>query len=333
MRFDHLDYWKAITLYGLNVATYKPALATCILKEAKRGTSILNWEDLSSSFLSEYILRLKNNNMPQQTNPGRQTKLERIVRQLDLGKIDFGQAVNMVSKDGFTDVVPRFHNIGNDRQFASDYFYETDFGKNLILKSSLQDIAEKDSETLLEEVTARWSLLEGAFSINHSNFDLQLANDIRDVYLQKGYERTPLTQNLPFLSGYQGNTCFYCAEELEDIAVDHVLPRQVVHHDEIWNLVLAHGHCNQLKSDLLVGPHFIEKLITRNENIMGSNHPWKSKIQEQLGTTPAARARKIRVEFEKVKAARGSTYWGGVSNYNPEIDPFFRRLITQLSKR
>jgi hypothetical protein len=73
----------------------------------------------------------------------------------------------MVSKDGFTDVVPRFHNIGNDREFASDYFYETDFGKNLILKSSLQDIAEKDSETLLEEVTARWSLLEGAFSINH----------------------------------------------------------------------------------------------------------------------------------------------------------------------
>ena len=137
----------------------------------------------------------------------------------------------------------------------------------------MQHIAENYSESLLEEVTARWSLLEGAFSINHSNFDIELANDIRDVYLKNGYERTPLTQNLPFLSGYQGNICFYCAEELEDIAVDHVLPRQVLHHDEIWNLVLAHGYCNQLKSDLLVGPHFIEKLIIRNENIMGSSHP------------------------------------------------------------
>ena len=28
----------------------------------------------------------------------------------------------MVSKDGFTDVVPRFHNIGNDSDFALDYF-------------------------------------------------------------------------------------------------------------------------------------------------------------------------------------------------------------------
>ena len=35
MNFDHFDYWKAITLYGLNVATYKPALATCLLKAAR----------------------------------------------------------------------------------------------------------------------------------------------------------------------------------------------------------------------------------------------------------------------------------------------------------
>ena len=120
---------------------------------------------------------------------------------------------------------------------------------------------------------------------------------------------------------------------MEDVAVDHVLPRQVLHHDEIWNLVLAHGYCNQLKSDLLVGPHFIKKLIARNENIMGSSHPWKSKIQAQLGTTPKARATKIRNEFEKVKAARGSNYWGGTASYNPENDPFYRRLITQLNKR
>ena len=81
VHFDHLDYWKAITLYGLNVAvTYKPALANCILKEAKKGTSVLKSEDLSSSFLREYISRLNDNKMLQQTNPGRQTKLERIVR-------------------------------------------------------------------------------------------------------------------------------------------------------------------------------------------------------------------------------------------------------------
>jgi FtsZ-binding cell division protein ZapB len=39
------------------------------------------------------------------------------------------------------------------------------------------------------------------------------------------------------------------------------------------------------KSDKVVGNHFMEKLIQRNENIMGSNHPWKHKISSDLGRT------------------------------------------------
>ena len=73
-----------------------------------------------------------------------------------------------------------------------------------------------------------------------------------------------------------------------DVHVDHLLPRQVVLHDEIWNLVLAHGFCNENKTDRLVGEHFIEKLIQRNENIMGSNHPWKKKIEQAFGEYKAA---------------------------------------------
>lgn len=243
----------------------------------------------------------------------------------------FLEACHAVGKDGFTDVVPRFHNIGADSNFASNYFYETDFGKKLILKNSLLSITDDNFSELLEETESRWSLLEGAFAINHKDYDFQLANDIREIYLKDGYDRKPLTQNIPFLSGYQGNVCFYCAEVLTDIDVDHLLPRQVIQHDEAWNLVLSHRHCNQLKSDLLVGPHFVEKLIQRNENIMGSNHPWKAKIQSQLGNTPKKRASSLLKHYENVKAARGQSYWGGISSYNPETDPFYRRLITKLN--
>jgi hypothetical protein len=99
--------------------------------------------------------------------------------------------------------------------------------------------------------------------------------------------RKPLSNNIPFLKGYQGNVCFYCGEHIDDsdIHVDHVLPRQVVRHDEIWNLVLSHSLCNLHKDDFLVSKHYLEKLILRNENIMGSNHPWKKKISETLGAT------------------------------------------------
>ena len=43
--FANIEYWKAITLLGLNVTTYKPALAKNILLFAKKGYSNIKWHD------------------------------------------------------------------------------------------------------------------------------------------------------------------------------------------------------------------------------------------------------------------------------------------------
>lgn len=329
--FTDADYWKAITLFGLNAATYKPALAKTILKSASEGLTSIAWEDLADRFLKEYELRLSDSLMPQQNRPGRISKLEKTISKLKISSISRTDAVSLVAAEGFEDVVPRFHTIGRDKKFAENYFYEFDYGKSLHLKDSILQLATSEFDELISEVDARWSLLEGAFEIAHSQINLTLANDIRETYLESGYERKPLTNNIPFLSGYQGNVCFYCGEELTDIDVDHVLPRQIVTHDEIWNLVLAHRHCNQLKSDNVVGPHFIEKLIRRNENIMGSNHPWKSKIKNALGENPSDRASNLKLHYDNVKAVMGPAYWSGDKGYNPETDPFYKRLITKLN--
>lgn len=167
--------------------------------------------------------------------------------------------------------------------------------------------------------------------MRHEHYEL--ANDLRFTYLKQGYKRKSLTPNIPFLQGYQGNVCFYCGEPMapDDVQVDHVLPRQVVQHDEVWNLVLAHSLCNGLKQDRLVGRHFIRKLIARNENIMGSNHPWKARIASALGGTPQARSSTVTMHYEKVKLILGADYWGGSPSYNPERDPFYARLITVLN--
>ena len=331
--FTDSDYWKAITLFGLNAATYKPALAKTILKSASEGLTSIDWEDLADRFLREYEIRLSDSLMPQQNRPGRISKLEKTISKLKINSISRTDAVSLVATVGFEDVVPRFHTIGRDKKFAENYFYEFDYGRSLRLKDSILQLASSEFDELISEVDARWSLLEGAFEIAHSQIDLTLANDIRETYLKGGYERKPLTNNIPFLSGYQGNVCFYCGEELTDIDVDHVLPRQVINQDEIWNLVLAHRHCNQLKSDYLVGPHFIEKLIRRNENIMGSNHPWKAKIRSALGEHPSDRAGSLKLHYDKVKAVMGQAYWSGDKGYNPAIDPFYKRLITQLNMK
>ena len=333
-QFTNSDYWKAIILYGLNAATYKMALAQCLLDFSKTGKQTVEWNDLATAFYNKYKFRLSRNPMPQQATPGRMTKLERIVREETLGQITNEQAIEKVALEGFQDVVPRFHTISRNKHIVKGLFYDFDYGKRLNLKDTIFQIGETSLNELEDEIEARWNLLEGAFSINQSQQSYQLANDIRDIYLLNGHERTPLTHNIPFLTGYQGNVCFYCGEELgADTHVDHVLPRQVISHDEVWNLVLSHEHCNLQKSDKLVGPHYIEKLISRNENIMGSNYPWKKKIEASLGKNPRARAQALQHHYDQVNIARGRDYWGGTPGYNPESDPFYRRLVTALNNK
>ncbi|NAZ53260.1 HNH endonuclease [Vibrio toranzoniae] len=330
MNFTNEDYFKGIILFGLNAATYKMGLAQVLINAARNDINSFDWGELSSNYFDSYLHRLEKNPMPQQGNPNRLTKMERIVKEFQIGEVTREGAIKKVAENAFVDVVPRFQTIGTDKNIVSECFYEIDMGNRLIIKDSLLSLTSEQLDMLEAEVLARWGLLEGAFSINQTSF--HLANDIREIYLKDGYERKALTNNIPFLSGYQGNTCFYCGEVMgADIHVDHVLPRQVINHDEVWNLVLAHSDCNLLKSDRLVGDHFIIKLIARNENIMGSNHPWKAKIQSVLGTTKNRRSSSIRKHYDNVKTVLGNYYWGGSEAYNPATDTFFRRLITQLN--
>lgn len=333
MEFTNSDYWKAIILYGLNASTYKMGFGLGLIEAARQNKNELNWHELSNIFLTNYEKRLADNVMPQLSHSNRLTEMEKIVRKLSLGTIQRDEATSLVGKNAFNDVVDRFHTIGINKNLAKDKFYETQFGKKLILKDTLLAFSDEQLNELEEEIKSRWALLEGAFQINKENFDL--ANDIRDIYLLQGYKRKNLTTSAPFLYGYQGNTCFYCAEPILGVKhVDHVLPRQILQHDEIWNLIVAHADCNLMKTDRLVGEHYIRKLIERNENIMGSNHPWKEKIKKALGSTPSKRASKLRYHYENVKVVLGTNaYFGGHENFRPDLDPFFRRLITQLNNK
>lgn len=331
MDFEDSDYWKSIILYGLNQATYKIALGKTLLSFALQQKTLVTWEELASEFFGQYRQRLQvTEPRPQQSIPARQTKMEQIVREYEQGRISSSTAIEKTGSEAFVDVIRRFHRVGDDSSFDGK-FYRYDFGRSLALTDAMLEVGNSKSIEIDAELDARWSLLEGAFLSRAESY--QLNNDLREVYLSRGYARTPLTDNIPFLQGYQGNTCFYCGEPMApgNTHVDHVLPRQVVNHDEIWNLVLAHGECNLSKSDRLIGIHYMGKLSARNENIMGSNHPWKKKIHDQLGANPSIRRSALYREYQNVKQILGDWYWGGVAGYNPETDMFYRRLITKLN--
>ena len=330
--FSAEDYWRAIILYGLNQATYKIALGKSLITLSGGANTVFTWDELSAEFLRQYRNRLDvSEPMPQQAIASRRTVMETVVSELRVGRLDETSAIEKVGLNAFNDVINRFHTVIGlgDTQ---DKFYKVDFGRSITLTDDLYRVVESSKSSLIEELNSRWSLLEGAFSIKSGNYDL--ANEIRETYLFRGTERKPITKNIPFLQGYQGNVCFYCGGEMitGDIHVDHVLPRQVVQHDDLWNLVLAHRLCNERKSDSLVPTHYMKKLIARNENIIGSNHPWKRKLIVQLGVTATERASESMRHFESVKVVLGESWWE-TENYNPAIDPFYRRLITVINNR
>ena len=53
------DYWRAIVLYGANVATYKIALAICLMRFAEQGKTQVPMNELAQAFSHEYRQHLQ----------------------------------------------------------------------------------------------------------------------------------------------------------------------------------------------------------------------------------------------------------------------------------
>jgi 5-methylcytosine-specific restriction endonuclease McrA len=311
------DYWRAIILYGLNTATYKPALGQTLLSFAQQGKTTVTMPELAEAFFDLYHARLQTGK-PQLAQPNRLTVMERIVAAHNAGRLTRAAAIDRVAREAFGDVLPRFHSV-NNRPLSLRFYEQTATG--LVLTDAVGALATAPptaQAALRDELTARWDLLEGAFEIRRDNF--ALANDIRRIYLTAGYARRDLTATRPVLHAYQDGRCFYCGEPLgpEPVHVDHVIARQLLQHDDLWNLVLAHDVCNELKSDALPALHYIAKLVARNERFISSNHPIKDKLIAQLGPTPDARRRfTLRVYDD---ARRVLPLWPGLPGYNPATD-------------
>lgn len=104
------DYWRAVVLYGANTATYKLALASVLIDEARQEHTEISMQGLARAFFALYRLRARNG-LPQQSIPGRKTVMEQAVEAYERGEITEEQAVARIERRGFNDVVPGFHTV------------------------------------------------------------------------------------------------------------------------------------------------------------------------------------------------------------------------------
>jgi 5-methylcytosine-specific restriction endonuclease McrA len=319
------DYWRAIVLYGHNVATYKVALADCLIAFARDRKTHVAMPELAEAFFQRYVDRLASG-QPQQSNPARKTVLERTVEAYQAGQLTEAAAVEHVARQGFNDVLPRFHTV-NSAPVPLPFYEQTPAG--LILTDALLSLfAPAPRPDLQAEVASRWDLLEAAFAM-HLPVEV-LGTDEHKLYRRNGYARIDITGTHPVLNGYQNGMCFYCGDplDLDEAHVDHVIPRAVLNHDELWNLVLAHEACNLAKSARLPSLTYLERLYERNEYYIVSNHPIKRHLITQMGDTPAQR--RVFLESKYREAQRVLIHvWSGVPGGSLRENPLEQLQLTE----
>ena len=291
---------------GKNAASYKFALAKCLLDYPVNKDSAIRLEDLSRPFSESLCSHLRLSDK-QGTSPS-STLLDSL-RKYNQGEISEEERIKVTTELGFVNVIDAFH-IVSRLETPIRFFVDERQSKNQIrLTDDFYRMRESiQYHNLIDEVEARWRLVETAWQMNISSSLISVSHDIEQgtFFIEDpSLKRTDVTSARPALNGYQKGKCFYCFSDISingdasDMAdVDHFLPHRLkaagkmANIDGVWNLVLACKRCNRGKDgkfDRAPEIRYLERLNKRNNFLIESHHPLRETLMYQTGRTTRER--------------------------------------------
>ena len=335
------DYWRGIVDYGENQTTYKMALGSLLMKYSNQGLEKITLDEVAEDFFQIYDNRIKHTGKSQFKKHDDDSVVEKQIRLVINGTTTKTKALNKIKSGPLLDqVIPYFLNVFGLKPIPVKFYSVSDDKRILNLHDPLLNIfTDNQNSHYLNKINSRWDLLEHSFEEIAEAERIFVDSIDEKMFVIRKDVRTNLTPFKPALSSYQQDRCFYCGEDLslQPSHVDHVLPFKAlalpdsqVPPNELWNLVVAHEECNLRKKAYLVGPHFIENLISRNEFVIKSHLPLHKEIQADLGINPLARRKKIMDEYSIIKNEKKFAMWGGESKYDPREDKFYRGWIRYI---
>lgn len=301
------NYWRAVILFGRNVASYKFALGASLLELARQGRDFVPLTDLAVPFSRALTEHLKGCDR-QATS--RSSRYLDECRKFNRGELTPEQLSEATARLGFNNVIDAFHVVGGGPVGVEFFRDERQTPANGIrLTDDLFRLTELfQGRNLPSEVEARWRLVETAWDLGLPSSALVVVYDVGTgglVAESRLQRRKSVAPCRDALNGYQKGKCFYCfgdvslvggAADLTD--VDHLVPHRLkpflprTNLDGVWNLVLACQGCNRGeagKSDRLPELQFVERLHARNEFLIDSHHPLRDTLMLQTGPTEPSR--------------------------------------------
>lgn len=298
------NYWRAVILFGRNVASYKFALAKSLYELRDSEQTVITLDQLAEPFSRHICEHLKKVDK-QATSPS--SKFLDYCRSFNANEISQAELVDYTVQYGFVNVIDAFHNVHGGEIPARFFEDARKTHKGIILTDKLYQLFElPQASDLNEETEARWRLVETAWDMNLPRQLVQIEHDDQGVLVANNkIRRVNVTTARAALNGYQKSVCFYCfkpitiEQMLEHTAdVDHFFPHKLRECDNqkpingVANLVLACPDCNRGvagKFDRLPAIPLLERLHRRNEYLITSHHPLRETLMMQTGVTEAKR--------------------------------------------
>ena len=339
MRFYEKDLsketlWRAIILFGNNVASYKFALGESLLSLASEGKSLIALEELAPRFSSSICRHIKDS--PRQ-GTFKSSAFLTACKEFNEGKIDEDALIQITVRQGFNNVIDAFHVV--NRQYVPVRFFsdERATSKGIALTDELLSLTEsRQYDNLPHEVEARWRLVETAWSLGVTPSLLQVsyAEAEGDLIFRDEKRRINISSCRNALNGYQKGKCFFSGDDIsvEPLAhnlcdIDHFFPYKLkeypefgsINIDGVWNLVLSCKDCNRGydgKFAKVPSLRLLERLHCRNEYYINSHHPLRETIMNQTGQKEPDR-RKFLQNMHNMARVRLIHTWepqGGATN-------------------
>ena len=320
------NFWRSIVLFGKNTASYKFALAKTLIELDNSTNDFIKLEDLAKPYSRHICSHLKHSDK-QTTNPT-STFIE-TCKKYNENEISQDNLIEITKKEGFKYVLDRFHTV-NNASLPKQFFINEN--KNIKLTDNFYELVNSEhKENFLDEIEARWNLVETAWQmgINVNHLQIEYDEEKENFYTNTANKRKNVTSAKNALNGYQKGRCFYCYKYISTIKkslslchVDHFFPHELTkknfdgYLDGIWNLVLSCQECNNGKDGKFAkvpSKEMVEKLYKRNEYFCSSHHPLRETIIQQLGDNSQKRISKLQ-KFYKQAILLQVHEWNPIQN-------------------
>lgn len=314
------DNWRGIVLYGRNVQSYKFALAKSLLELQPAEGDLIRLEDLAPVYVKHLTEHLKG--ADKQGTAGSSKFLE-ACRGFNAGSVSQTALVDATVKMGFANVIDAFHRVYHDDVPSRFFVDERKANGGIRITDNFSLLAEQPQfSDLSQEAEARWRLVETAWELKVSRALVSVDHDpgTELLFTLDGKRRRKnVTSSRDALNGYQLGYCFYCFDDIhldkdkESFPeVDHFFPHTLKQQDfgpiidGVWNLVLACKDCNRGEGGKFASvptEKLLARLYTRNEFLIGSNHPLKETLIRQTGPQEADRKSFLRDFYSRAWAS------------------------------